>query len=337
MRLQSLLPAGFRPSVPLAVSAASIGVIAIAAIGPMGGLLASLLAPSADPADARTFDASLARHDAALQLATDRFAGRSLFTMPPAPFRPPPPPPPSVPAEPPPPPKPEVPVAPPEYSGPKPMGMIGSVVYFEGVSAVAVGEERDGLKVIGVEPPGKVRVEHRGGTYSVPVWEPSDLSALAKRATATSVSGSPIRSASAGTEDPDGGSSPSGAPKAQAPERPRAAGTESSGASPAAPPPPPSQPATTPPSEPQAPSRPAPPPPAPEQPQDMPMPGAEVPAPLSQEEVDSMTRAQAQSALAQVVRARGNKDLDADTKDRLRREFDMLVRRIRTAPSEENN
>jgi hypothetical protein len=64
------------------------------------------------------------------------------------------------------------------------------------------------------------------------------------------------------------------------------------------------------------------------------LPRAEVPAPLSQDDVDAMTRREAQAALASVSRARGIRDLDEATRTRLREEFDMLIKRVRTAPAE---
>lgn len=47
-----------------------------------------------------------------------------------------------------------------------------------------------------------------------------------------------------------------------------------------------------------------------------------------------MTRREAQAALAAVSRARGIRDLDEATRTRLREEFDMLIKRVRTAPAE---
>ena len=65
------------------------------------------------------------------------------------------------------------------------------------------------------------------------------------------------------------------------------------------------------------------------------MPRAEIPAPLSQADVDAMTRRDAQAALAAVSRARSNRDLDDATRARLRADFDMLIKRVRTAPADE--
>ncbi|MBU3728493.1 MAG: hypothetical protein FGM37_04500, partial [Phycisphaerales bacterium] len=190
MDLRTLLPAGFRPNAAFAVSAVCIGVLGVTGTVALVDMLPAAIAPSADPKDVRAFDAQLARHEAAIELASARFNGRSLFVMPSPPYRPPPPQP-TLPPEPPPPPKPVTPPAPAEYSGPKPLGMIGGVVYFDSIASLSVGEERDGLKVLGVEPPSHVRVAHRGGNYLVPVWDRSDLTSLSKRESGAS---SPIKS-----------------------------------------------------------------------------------------------------------------------------------------------
>lgn len=339
--LRSILPPGFRPNAAFIVSAACIGTVAVIAFTALVDLTPAAIAPSADPKDVRAFDAQLARHEAAIELARERFDGRSLFVMPAPPYRPPPPPPP-MPPEPPPPPKPVTPPAPAEYSGPKPMGMIGGTVYFDGIPALSVGQDRDGLKVLSVEPPSHVRVSHRGGTYLVPVWDPADLTALSKREAGAT---SPIKSvrpvtegAGAGAEGDagaagdagkagDGGKSGDGG---QPPE-----GRAADAPPPASPPATPAPPATQPPATPATPPAPPAPPAASGVGSDIGLPRAEVPAPLSQADVDAMTRREAQAALAAVSRARSIRDLDDATRTRLRDEFDMLIKRVRTAPADE--
>lgn len=54
-----------------------------------------------------------------------------------------------------------------------------------------------------------------------------------------------------------------------------------------------------------------------------------VPAPLTEQQFEGMSLAQVQSALAKVAKARTNPDLDGETKARLKREFDVLIRLIR--------
>ena len=329
--LRGILPAGFRPTAPFIVSAACIGTLAITAAVSLIDLTPAAIAPSADPKDVRAFDAQLARHQAAIELARARFDGRSLFVMPAPPYRPPPPPPP-LPPEPPPPPKPVAPPAPADYAGPKPMGMIGSTVYFDGIPALSVGQDRDGLKVLGVEPPSHVRLSHRGGTYLVPVWDVADLTALSKReAGATSPiksvrpvtdgSGAPPSSGAGGTDDAgSAGDANKAGDGAQARDG-RAADAPAPAPTPPAPTPPaPTPPASTPP---------------PESGGDIGLPRPEIPPALSQADVDAMTRRDAQAALAAVSRARSIRDLDDATRARLRADFDMLIKRVRTAPADE--
>jgi hypothetical protein len=55
------------------------------------------------------------------------------------------------------------------------------------------------------------------------------------------------------------------------------------------------------------------------------------PAPLTQSAVDAMTGREAREALMAVARARRDGSLDQDTRDRLRREFDMLLERVKSA------
>jgi hypothetical protein len=326
--LGKILPPGFRPNAAFVVSAACVVTLAITSFTALVDLTPAAIAPSADPKDVRAFDAQLARHEAALDLARSRFDGRSLFVMPAPPYRPPPPPPP-LPPEQPPPPKPVVPVAPSEYSGPKPMGMIGNSVYFEGIPALAAGEDRDGLKVLSVEPPSHVRVSHRGGTYLVPVWDPSDLTSLSKREAGGT---SPIKSVPAlGAGAPDAGTSP----EVPADDQPSRDPAPSQPEPPAPSPPAQPAPSATPPAPAPAPPRqPAPPPAEPGTGSDIGVPGQEIPTPLSQDDVDAMTRREAQAALAAVSRARGIRNLDEATRTRLREEFDMLIKRVRTAPAE---
>ena len=335
---RSMLPPGFRPNAAFIVSAACIGTLAITAFVSLVDVTPAAIAPSADPKDVRAFDAQLARHEAAINLARSRFDGRSLFVMPAPPYRPPPPPPP-LPPEPKPEPKPVVPVAPAEYSGPTPMGMIGGRVYFEGIPPLAIGDDRDGLKVLSVEPPSHVRVSHRGGEYLVPVWNPSDLTALSRREPGASSPIKSVRPVTDGAGAPaagdagdagkagdaskagDGGQ-PRGTTGAGDGGQPRGTTGAGDGGQPrggrAA----------------DAPS-PAPTPPPPASGAEIEMPRSEIPSPLSQDDVDAMTRREAQAALAAVSRARGIRDLDEATKTRLREEFDMLIKRVRTAPADE--
>ena len=120
---------------------------------------------------------AIEKHDSLAKVSADRFTGRSLFTMPSPPPRPAPPPAAPVAAPPPPPPAPP-PSAPSEYTGTKPTGMLGQVIFFGSELTIRVGEEKNGIKIIAVEPPTNIRIGHMGGIYSVAVWAPTDMSKL---------------------------------------------------------------------------------------------------------------------------------------------------------------
>ncbi|MSR44386.1 MAG: hypothetical protein EXS15_03385 [Phycisphaerales bacterium] len=78
--------------------------------------------------------------------------------------------------------------------------MLGTLVYFGENLMIRVGEEKNGVKVIAVEPPSNVRVEHLRGSYSVPIWLPTDWSKL-------SGSSPPAHSPIARSSSPAGGTS----------------------------------------------------------------------------------------------------------------------------------
>jgi len=56
--------------------------------------------------------------------------------------------------------------------------MLGQMIFFGSELTIRVGEEKNGIKIIAVEPPTNVRIGHMGGIYSVAVWAPTDMSKL---------------------------------------------------------------------------------------------------------------------------------------------------------------
>lgn len=52
------------------------------------------------------------------------------------------------------------------------------MIFFGSELTIRVGEEKNGIKIIAVEPPTNVRIGHMGGIYSVAVWAPTDMSKL---------------------------------------------------------------------------------------------------------------------------------------------------------------
>ncbi len=290
--------------------------------------LMTLLVPGADDSGESAIDRALEKHQDLLATSKSRFNGRSLFVMPSPPARkaspaPPPPPPPPVdltPALPPP--------APTEYGGAKPKGMVGETVFFDSFT-IRVGEEKNGIKIIGLEPPSNVRIEHMRGTYSVPVWEGSDWGSLASPAPRSS--SSPIKAAPTSTP-------------AQTRETPRqpaevavvvvetpAAPTlsqeaeESSPDADDAPRETPREVVVSIPPAPYSTARPLPGAPTV-------LPTAAVPLPMSPSQIASLTPAQVGAAISQISRARRMEGLDPATQARLREEFDALRVRQGTMP-----
>ena len=186
------LPPRFRVTAPLAVSVVAIGVAVVAVVRAVGTLGQAAVLPGIDESAADPLAALATESDAFLETSRRRFDGRSVYTLPPPPVRKPviverpklvEPPPPDL--GPPPPPA--------TYTGPAPTSVIGDVVAF-GSIRIRVGESSDGIKVLSVNAPYSVEVEHMRGTYTVPFWTRFDERLLrpATTAGATSATSSPI-------------------------------------------------------------------------------------------------------------------------------------------------
>ncbi len=328
---------GTKWSAPLVVSATAIVIGAAVLLEEAVSIASTLLTPTPTDDESTSMSRASERHGELVKTSTDRFTGRSLFTMPAPPVRPAPPPPPPAPLAPPPPPPPP-PAAPAEYSGAKPTGMLGDLIYFGETLSIRVGEEKSGIKVIGVEAPSNVLIEHARGSYSVPIWTPVDWSKLS--------SGAPSKSSSIIQPAPSTAKPtvvPATAPSTEiADERPVTPAIES------APPPVGAIPDAR---EPSNDERDVPDPDAPsaervvERPttaqaastpalrQSPPLaPPATIPESLSQSQIDALTPVEAQAALARVSRARQASGLDQETQDRLRDEMARLRLRLEVQP-----
>ncbi len=107
------------------------------------------------------------KHAVDLQTDKARIDGRSVFFLPPAPRDPtpikqekkeppgPPPPPPT----------------PPRYTGPSVRFLVGNEVYFHDGLRIRLGEEKQGVKVLGVDAPWTVNVAYAGGEYELTVFD----------------------------------------------------------------------------------------------------------------------------------------------------------------------
>ena len=159
-------------STALGASLIAIAIGAVVLGASSRAFLGAVISGGADEADPRLVDPLVEQHAEATELALKRFNGRSAFFLPPPP-RPPTPPKPILPPPPPPePPKNVEPTKPPPppatYTGPKsPYGIMGDTVLFSDGKHLKVGEEDNGVKVLGVSPPWTVRLAHKGGEYDV--------------------------------------------------------------------------------------------------------------------------------------------------------------------------
>ena len=149
---------------------ATLALVVIAGAMAFSGIISLVLALFTFGANAdlsTTLESAVKKHEQLAKVDRDRFDGRSVFFMPPAPVR-------NVP-KPPPPPKIEKPLPPPapiipqDYGGKKPISVLGPTVYFEGFQ-IKLGEEYDGIKVLGTNAPWSVKLGYQGGEYDVTLW-----------------------------------------------------------------------------------------------------------------------------------------------------------------------
>ncbi|MFM9169311.1 MAG: hypothetical protein ACKOTD_04080, partial [Phycisphaerales bacterium] len=175
-----------------------------------------------------------------------------------------------------------------EDTGPKPIGMLGSTVYLEGGRTATVGKETDGVTVLEVVNPWKLRVLHKGKEYDVTVGQPPNQSIFRPLGSATLPSGLSVRRAEdAPAEAPAGAGGPTPpaatepAPVPEAATRP--ANTDES---------------------------------------------APIPMPVNRAQVSRMDAAAARAALAAVTAAKARADLDAALRQRLDSEESWLVDRL---------
>lgn len=185
MKLDLHLPSGVRWSGTL-VAGTLVACIAGYQVAAHGiPLVAALFRPSADPKDVDTITPLLPLNEQAHATYRKRFEGRSLFFAPSDWKRKVPPPPPPPPPAPPPPPPP----APVEYTGPKPVGMLGSIVYFEGGRTIELGKEGDGVTVVEIVTPWQLKLKHKDRVYDVPVGAKPNESLFKPLESATTPSG----------------------------------------------------------------------------------------------------------------------------------------------------
>jgi len=348
-RLIESLPSGVRVNGVAVVSALALGWAAIALVGELPSILGATFAPTSGSVEQEPFREALDEHQKLVEDSRKRFDGRSMFFAPPAPR----PPRPKVPertepvAPPPPPPPPPPPAT---YTGPKPRGVLGDVVFFENDTRIKKGDSSGGVTVLEIRSPYEVKLAHARGEYVVSVWGerndrffksnpfpktslPGIVAADGKMDGVDSRGGTPVGNASSGLPAPGGNrpaTPPPPAPPTPTPETapPPAPVEEPAPEDPTEPPAttpadhPNATPTVQPTGEPEAPST----------------AGVEyadrerLPAPLERERVQSMSPDDAARHLREVESSLALPNVDDHSRARLDEEARWLRERIGSAP-----
>lgn len=175
------------------------------------------------------------------------------------------------------------------------------------------------MKVLATSPPWTVKLGWSGGEYDVPVWGGTEVPAFFRE--------NPFR-AGAGGSMLSGSSPLNPRPGADVPPPtiPVAATSAPAITLPGPPATPPAEPVAAESGEEAGSAAPMPQPETPAGEDIAPL--DSLPAPLTQEEINAMTRDEARAALSRVARARGRR-LDDQSAERLRQEFEWLLARLR--------
>jgi hypothetical protein len=308
---------------PLAVSVAAIvvgaGVVFANAPRVMGSLFK---AAASDPNKSSVDDELIAKHNEVVAITRSRVEGRYPFFTPPAwpqeprkiepivrkdpePEREP---------------EPVEPKIPEKYSGPKLLALLGNMVHFEGTPTdgdliVPLGEEVKGVKVLEIHAPWKARVAHAGGEYDVGLLDDEPLAGFTKdpfkgQALAALNAAKPgvamppppptpkvDRDADRNGAERNGKDRGRAARPARPPARDDAEKSKEEDGKPA-----------------EAGS---------EEPT--------IPEPRSADQIESMSKQEALEALQEVSKARKAADLDDATKDRLKEEYELLMKKVRSS------
>lgn len=205
----SRLPQGYRITAPVVVSAAAVGISALYLATSLGSVGESLLQSSVDEEHADPLALLAKESGDLLETSRKRFDGRSMYTLPPPPprkTRP-------VDTRPPEPPKPVDPGPPPvprSYTGPMPSSVLGDYVVFGSLTEedkrIKLGDTRAGITVIAINAPYSVKLGYQRGEFTVDLWQRADERKL-KTDLSQWKSGSPIPAPGSS----DGGKAASGA------------------------------------------------------------------------------------------------------------------------------
>ena len=154
---------------PLITSLVAVAIAAVVLLMEIPGFLSAVATPSWEDDSGDPMAVLAENHAEQAEINSRRFTGRSPFVVPSRP-RTRPKAPASRPRET--PKTPEVPKGPPPppatYTGPKPTGILGTLVLFGSAeNVIALGDEKDGVKVLEIIDIWQVRLAHKGGEYDV--------------------------------------------------------------------------------------------------------------------------------------------------------------------------
>lgn len=166
--------------------------------------------------------------------------------------------------------------------------MLGSTVYLEGGLTATVGKETNGLTVLEVVTPWKLRVLHKGKEYDVQIGQPPNQSIFRPLGSATLPSGLSVRRAEDVPSDATAGDGAAAPPPTPAPAAVPEAETRPANADEAAP----------------------------------------IPMPVNRAQVSRMDVAQLRTALAAVSAAKARPDLDSALRQRLEAEESWMTDRL---------
>ena len=173
MKLHERTIPGLPIPVTLAMSACGLIIASGFVIGGILGVVHSAMEDRVVAEQANVIGRIL-EDNPVMERSMERFSGRSIFYVPKEPrrpSRPAPPPPPRVETEPPPPPPPPPPPkAPSKYAGPGIRGILGEEVFFESGKRIKSGESADGVDVLRINGPFSVRLGWRSGEYDVSLF-----------------------------------------------------------------------------------------------------------------------------------------------------------------------
>jgi hypothetical protein len=324
MSMEVKMPSGVRWSGQL-IATVAVCAVAIVIVAREGiPTLVAVVRPAADPAKVDVTTPLLAKHQETSALNRDRLRGRYLF-FPPQDWKrkiPPPPPPPPPPKD---PPAPVVQPPPVTYTGPKPIGMLGATVFFEGGKTIELGKESEGVTVVEIVSTWELKLKHKEKVYDVSFGTSLSDDLFKPSTQRTSIPGITISSGTSGESQSEGasGAAASVRPPVDALPNPAFPNPPAPAGAPAAPG------RAAPPETPVPPAAAGSPSAAPGGSSAPTGEAPEIPPPLTKAGIQAMTRDAARQMVASMARLPNAPGIDEATKSRLKQELEWLGERLR--------